>query len=325
VLRVDDDAAMVAAAGDAARSRFPRNSGYERPNDASFAAVFLAEMRYGKSHRWRRKSAAMSLGLKRWWSVGRAVLVRSVLLLLFLFLAMTSIGVFFDREQPSWERSIHGVSFLIRDREALVCPSNYFSRDDMEKLSAPVQNLSFCVRLPNMTLHGDVASRRGCMAVGRGSSDWMVMSLNGEGFGRPPPASTQERGFGFVLRRWVKHDGQGPGRASGETYLAADPQYELRTYHPTGPNVGRASPTIFWDGPDIYHVDTWILCTGYLPSQNSDLKRCTHEFYLPSEMFGGYGVRVVLYYHEQWLPEWRTIQNNSLKAILDLRVHQASE
>jgi len=216
--------------------------------------------------------------------------------------------------------TIFGTTFKIDDRETLFLPSNYVNRGDIGHRLAEVKNFSLCAHWPNLEFFGDYASRSACLAVGTKPNDSIVINVKGEQFGAPPPPPELERGFGYVLRRWVDYDGAGTSRPFGETYVASQDLHGLHAYYPTGPKASPLSPVMFWQGADIHHVDTWILCLGFLPETRRGLRRCVQSFYLPEGVFSGHWVRVEVLYHEQWLPAWHAIQMDVQSKLLSMRV-----
>jgi hypothetical protein len=147
-----------------------------------------------------------------------------------------------------------------------------------------------------------------------------MINVKGERFGESLPPPELERGFGYVLRRWVDYDGVGTRRPLGETYVAGEDLHGLHVYYPTGPKVSALSDVMFWQGADMHHVDTWINCLGFLPETRKSLRRCIQSFYLPAALFSGHWVRVDVWYHEKWLPDWQAIQTDVQSKLLSMRV-----
>src|SRR5262245_23226289 len=56
--------------------------------------------------------------------------------------------------------AIHGMEFLVPEREALVFPSNVNDRGPLSKRATNVVNFSLCLELPQFRLRPDQAARR---------------------------------------------------------------------------------------------------------------------------------------------------------------------
>lgn len=227
--------------------------------------------------------------------------------------------------------SLGGVVFRMPSEEAMVFPSNYISKEDKRARVPNVQNFSLCAHLPDFTFHDDSASLRNCRQLSEKANDWMIVAVEGYGFGLPPPApeknpaETPGTGLAGSLRVALERTHYKTRENFG--YVEGADLYGLHMFYPTK-ELEPNTETLFWDGPIRERVVTLIECSVYLPQQKSLPLRfggvrhagmCTHQFYLPSAMFGGYPIVVKLYYSHHWLPQWKFTESKSREAVLALR------
>jgi hypothetical protein len=247
----------------------------------------------------------------------------------------------FPRGKELRKGNLGGIPIAVR-KEYLQFNITYRDKSDWEPLPAPdyyekkgygdsIQGLSLDVDWPTMEPHRPSNDESWRAYRARKLSNWMGVIVNADFNPKARPPFMADNPLARILGDWMERLDKYPSKQLGpdgkfvtldlrKEYRGLDKNLELHVATTIGKDSDKPdleNNTLYWRGDPKSIVETLIRCNLGKPQGKVIVRRCEHHFEMAQ-----FGAHVELYYTDNLLPHWKTLEIDIQNFIASLEAKQ---